>query len=559
MAIRMPGSIEFRLACAAYLPAMALPPMKLPNLREQKQPKPPLGSAQMRWSTLPAVGLVLPLLFLIAASCSSKGAAAPGKSEAGMGVAPVQRDLPAIAKDDTLRVLVNYSSTSYFLYKGQPMGFEYELLKRMADDMGLVLDMVLAGDMDSIFVQLNRGEVDLISHSLTITNERKKKVAFTDYLYLTAQVLVQRKPDNWRRISWSRLQSQTLQDAIDLIGDTVSVRKNSSYMARLQNLSEELGDTIYIDTMPGDMSTEEIIKKVVDGEIRYTIADANVAKVNAAYYPILDVDVPISFSQRIAWAVRKNSPALLAAINEWIENEKKGVDYYVIYNRYFKNKREFKRRIKSDYLSLNSNTISSYDPLIKRYAADPLGWDWRLLASLIYQESRFEPNADSWAGARGLMQIMPQTAEELGLTDRSDPEQSLRGGTRYLKQMHEHFDYIEDSLQRIKFSLAAYNCGLGHVEDAMVLAEQEGLNPELWDDNVDRMLLALSYPRNYRKPGIRYGYVRGIEPVTYVEQIFARYAQYATFIDAEGEGSTAQKTDQRLRPVYAMASPLPKL
>ncbi len=441
-----------------------------------------------------------------------------------------KRDLSDIKEDGKLNVLLSYSSTSYFLYKGQAMGFEYELLKRFAEHAGLELNIIIAKNLDSMFHDLNRGKADLIAHGLTITKDRKEKVQFTDYLYLTSQVLVQKKPDNWRSMTWAQTQSRLIHDAIELIGDTVSVRKKTSYVQRLENLSEEMGGKIIIDTLPGSLSTEKIIKKVVEGEIQYTVADENLAKVNAAYYPILNVEVPVSFSQRIAWATRDNSPELLKAINDWIEKEKKSVDYYVIYNRYFKNKRDFRRRIKSEFHSLNSNRISQYDELIKSYS-QPLGWDWRLVASLIYQESRFKPHVKSWAGAKGLMQIMPATARELGVTDRSNPEQSVKGGTKYLKRLYENFEEIPDSIERIKFSMAAYNCGYYHIKDAQALARINKLDTTKWEHNVEKMVLALSYPDNYNQDVVKYGYVRGIEPVTYVEQIFKRYDHYAKFIE----------------------------
>ncbi|HKJ80354.1 MAG TPA: transglycosylase SLT domain-containing protein, partial [Prolixibacteraceae bacterium] len=370
----------------------------------------------------------------------------------------------------------------------------------------------------------------MIAHGLTVTSDRKQKVNFTDYLYLTSQVLVQKKPDDWRNISWGKLQRHLVHDAVELIGDTVAVRENSSYIKRLINLSEELGDTIYINTLPGSLSTEKIIQKVADGELKFTVADKNLAQIQAAYNPVLDVTVPVSFSQRIAWAVRKNSPELLAAVNQWIEKEKKGVDYYVIYNRYFKNQRNLRRRVKSDFMSLNGNKISKYDPLIKKYAAQ-LGWDWRLVASLVFQESRFKPGAESWAGAKGLMQIMPRSAGELGVTNRADPEQSLKGGTTYLKKLYKRFDEVPDSLERIKLAMAAYNCGYSHVKDAQFLAKQNNLDTLVWTENVEKMVLALSDPSNYKKPGVKYGYVNGIEPVTYVDQIFKRYDHYIKFIE----------------------------
>jgi membrane-bound lytic murein transglycosylase F len=440
------------------------------------------------------------------------------------------KTLQKIKKEGKLTALTIYSGTSYFLYRGQPMGFEYELLQRFADHLGVELEIVVSQNIDSLLTELNFGEIDLVAHGITITSDRKEEVNFTDYLYLTHQVLVQRKPENWRRMNWSAIEKELIHDAIELIGDTVSVRQNSSYLQRLQNLSKEIGGEIYIDTLPGHLSTDRIIKMVVDGKIKYTVADDNIASINASYYHILDIDVPISFSQRIAWAVSPKSPELLVAVNSWLEEMKDEVDYYVIYNKYFKNRRNFRQRIQSDFYSLINNSISRYDELIKNYA-DAIDWDWRLIASLIYQESGFDPQASSWAGAGGLMQIMPSVAEELGVENRSDPEQSIRGGTKFLGSLWNNFEAVEDSVQRIKFTLASYNCGYYHVLDAQKLAEMNNLDKYRWDDNVAEMILELSYPENYNKPGIKYGFVRGIEPYTYVEQIFERYDHYRQFIE----------------------------
>lgn len=440
-----------------------------------------------------------------------------------------EKDLAEIKKDGYLNVLVVYSSTSYFIYRGQPLGFEYELLKRLAKHLDVKLKIKVAKDIDKNFELLNDGEVDLIAHGTTITNKRKRKVAFTDYLYLVHQVLVQRKPENWRNLSWSETQKHLIHDAVELIDDTVSVRKGSSYYNRLKNLSNELGGKIHINELDGSLSTDEIIQLVVDGKVKYTVADNNLAKINASYYPELNIDVPLSFSQRIGWAVRRNSPQLLAAINKWIAEERNETDYYVIYNKYFKNKRKFRRRIKSEYYSKNSNEISKYDGIIKKYATF-LQWDWRFLASQIYQESRFKVGAKSWAGAKGLMQIMPRTAESLGITNPADPQQSIKGGTNYLKTLFSRFKDIPDSLTRVKFTLAAYNCGYQHVRDAQRLAEVKKIDPTLWKGAIDSMLLALSHPQNYNHEQVQYGYVRGIEPVTYVEQIFERYDHYKNIV-----------------------------
>ncbi len=446
----------------------------------------------------------------------------------------IERDLDRIRKDGVLKAITVYSETSYFIYRGRPMGFEYELLKRLAGQLGVRLEIVEAQNLDEMVSMLNRGEGDLIAHGLTITKSRKAFVDFTKYLYLTQQVLVQRKPDNWRQKKLHEIQKELIQDPIELIKDTVSVRVASSYYERLQNLEEEVGGDIYIDTIPGTYSTGRIIKQVVEGAIDYTVADENIAEINSAYYPDLHVETPVSFSQRTAWAVRQNSPELLAAIDEWITEMREEVDYYVIYNRYFENKRSFRARVESEFYSLETGKISPYDPLIKQYAGN-LGWDWRFVSSIVYQESQFDPRARSWARARGLMQLMPATARELGVRDRTDPQQNLRAGTTYLGQLWERWSSIPDSTQRLKFTLASYNCGYHHVLDAQRLTEKYGGTPQQWDDQVAKYVLKLSYPKYYNDEAVDYGYVRGIEPVTYVRQIFERFEHYKRVMPLERE------------------------
>lgn len=443
---------------------------------------------------------------------------------------PIKRDLDEIKKDGKLKVLIAYSGTSYFLYKGKPMGYEYELLQYLADYLQLELEIIVSKNLNMLLPNLLQGDADLVAYGLAITNPRKKVAAFTDYLYLTHQVLVQRKPANWRKLTLDNIKKSGIQDPIELIGDTVSVRKNSSYFERLQNLSQEMGGKIITDTLDGSLSTAEIIQLVVDDKIKYTIADKNLASINASFFPILDVDMPVSFSQRIAWAVRPNSPNLLEETNMWIREFRKQTDYNVIYNKYFKNERSFKKRFKSEFYSINNNEISPYDEIIKA-EAKILNWDWRFLASLIYQESRFKNEVSSWSGAAGLMQMMPATAKEMGVADRLDPKDNIRGGARYLKKIYEGFDKITDTEQRIKFTLASYNCGYFHVKDAQKLAQLNQLDPNVWEGNVDQMILALTYPQNFNKEEIKYGYVRGQEPFNYVVDIFNRYDHFVRFID----------------------------
>ena len=447
------------------------------------------------------------------------------------GSSGASRDLNEIKKSGVLKAVTMYSSTSYFLYRGQAMGFEYELLDRIADHLDVELEILTAKNINELMSFLHEGKADIIAHGLAITENRRKYISFTNPLFLSHQVLIQKKPDNWRKMRLHEIQEALISDNVELIGKTVSVRAKSSYLQRLDNLMEEIGDVIYIDTVPANIETEKLIRMVVDGEIKYTVADNNIASINASYYPELDIKVPMSFSQRIAWGVREDSPELLSAVNNWLAEIKGKPDYNIIYKKYFENQRDFRKRILDDYFSTTSGKISQYDNLIQKYS-EILGWDWRLVSSLVYQESKFNPQSKSWAGAQGLMQLMPATAEELKVNDRTNPEENIKGGTKYLKYLWDRWEDIPDSIQRLKFVMASYNCGYYHVRDAVNLAEKDQVDTYMWDDHVELYILKLSDPEYFNDPVVHYGYARGIEPFTYVFEIFERYEHYRRFVPA---------------------------
>ena len=443
------------------------------------------------------------------------------------GIKPVAYDLPQIIDNGVLRVITTYSPTGYFIYKGQTMGFEYELFKRLADNLHVGLEVVLARNVDSVIPMLNRGEGDIIAIGYTITSDRKELVDFTEPYLITHQALVQKKPDNWRKMTLDQIDKTLIQDVTELIGDTISVRKNSSYYRRVKELSNELGGKVHINILPGSLSDEEIIQKVAMGEIRYSVIDYNKAAIHKSYFPVIDVSTPISLSQRIGWAVRKTSPELLNTINQELVEIKSKPDYNVIYRKYFENRKYFNRRLDSEYYTGVTGKFSKYDEMVKKYSKD-LGWDWILVKSLIYQESMFRNNRKSWSGAEGLMQLMPTTAEELGVEDLSDPEQNIKAGSLYLKRMHNYWEQIPDSIQRIKFAMASYNCGYGHIRDAQRLAEKYGKDSLSWDNGVDFFVKNLSNPKYFNDPIVQHGYARGSEPYDYVRDIFERYRNYKT-------------------------------
>jgi len=443
---------------------------------------------------------------------------------------PLETNLDRIREEGILRVVTEYNSISYFIYRGQPMGFQFEMLQALATHLDLELQVSVSNDLDKNFRDVKEGEVDLIAMNLTVTADRKKEVKFTAPLLQTRQVLVQRKPEHWERMNSSQVESNVLRNQLNLAGKTIYVQAGSIHARRLRTLSNEIGGGIVVKEV--QVETEQLVQRVALGEIDYTVCDENVALVNATYFPQLDVGTAISFPQNVAWAVKMNSDSLKAAVDEWIGTYKNSREYAILHNKYFRNRHTY-RSIHSEDYALGTGRISDYDEII-REESEVLDWDWRLLASMIYQESRFNPRAESWAGAFGLMQLMPGTAKNYGVTIESPARDQIRAGIRFLIWLNERFvDEIPDIEERRKFILAAYNIGYGHVQDARRLAEKNGDDPDIWMESVEKWLLRKSDPKYYTDKVVKYGYARGIETYNYVREVLERYEHYKNIINPE--------------------------
>jgi len=434
--------------------------------------------------------------------------------------------LKQVSDRGVLRVVTDFNSTSYFIYRGQPMGYQYEMLQELADHLGVKLEVSVNNNLEEKYEMLESGEVDLIAVNLAITKERRKIMDFTVPHTQTHQVLIQRKPSDWEKLSMKELESHLIRSQLDLADKTIYVQRNSSYAKRLHNLSDEIGDSINIVEV--DIGSEKLIEMVAMGEIDYTVSDENVAQVNETYFDNLDIETPVSFPQNLAWAVPKGADDLRYAIDTWLTDFKKTSKFAVIYHKYYRNKRSADI-IESDYFSNISGKISPFDVTLKQLSGD-IGWDWRLLASMVYQESRFNPHARSWAGAFGLMQLMPTTAKRFGVGPGSPPKMQLRAGIMFIHWLDKRLSDIENVQERGKFILAAYNVGLGHVLDARALAVKNGKNPDIWEGNVAEFLLSKSDPAVYSDPVVKYGYCRGEETYRYVAEILERYEHYKNLV-----------------------------
>lgn len=422
-------------------------------------------------------------------------------------------DLPQLKDSGRLVVLTLYNSTSYFIYRGQEMGFQYELAQQFAQSLGLKMEVKVAKNVADMERKLINGEGDLIAYNLPITKEGKNRVTYCGNEIITHQVIVQQ----------TGRQTRPLKDVTELIGKEVYV-KPGKYYERLVNLNQELGGGILIKKVTSDsIGVEDLIAQVSEGKIQYTVADNDIARLNATYFPNLNIHLSISFDQRSSWAVRRDCPLLAQAANEWQKNNATSPAYTASMKRYFETSKNLPH---SPILSLREGKISHYDELFKKYAKK-INWDWRLLASLAYKESNFDTTAVSWAGAKGLMQLMPSTAHAMGMPPgkEQNAEESIKAAVKYLGITTKSFMQIPEP-ERIHFVLASYNSGLGHVLDAMALAEKYGKKKYVWKDNVEKYILLKSQEEYFTDSVCKYGYFRGTETYTFVRDIMGRYEQY---------------------------------
>ena len=438
-----------------------------------------------------------------------------GRNDADFWESPVEIDLNTIEERGFIRVVVDNSSTSYYIYRGRAMGYEYELLRNLAARLGVSLRIIISNGLEESFRFLNEGRADIIAINFEVSEERKRYAKFTEAITDISPVLVQQQ------------KPQMVDSLTELTGKEIHIKKGTIYKDKLQALNDSLGLGMEVHEM--DESLESLILKVVNGELSYTVVDDDIAQVNATYYDNIDISFAVSSPNQVSWAVRKNSPELLETVNEWIAKIQRTGYNAILYNKYFVNKKNSYFRNNSAFSSVSGGGISAYDEIIKG-GADKLGWDWRLLAALVYKESRFDTSATSYAGAVGLLQLMPVTLSRFGVKDPNNPVESLRGGVNYLMYLDRFWlERVPNNTERIKFILASYNVGHGHVQDSWRLALKYGKDTRVWE-NVAFYLERKSKPQIYRDPLVKSGYAKGHLAVQYVTDILNLYQSYKVLV-----------------------------
>ena len=425
-------------------------------------------------------------------------------------------DLPQILQNDTLRVLTLNSSTSYFMYRDQPMGYHYDMITEFSRQYNLTPKIIVAKNSNTMIKLLNEGVADIIAYDMPVTNEMRDSVLYCGLKQISHQVLAQRVQHFDFMIT----------DVTNLIGKRVTVVKGSRYHERIMNLNNELGGGIIIEEISGDTTlVEDLIRMVSKGEIEYTIADDGLAKFNQTYFNNIDVHLPISFDQRSSWIVRKDSPILADSLNNWFEKSIAQPVYMRIIKRYFEVAKGYSDvHLPTFESNLGEGVISPYDVYFRQYGKT-VGIDWRLLASVSYQESTFNNEGISWAGAKGLMGLMPSTAASLGVDSEMliDPEANIKAGAEYLRNLIILFNSVENSDERLKLALASYNGGIGHISDARALAEKYDADEDVWDGSVEKFIQLKRLEQYYNDPVCKNGYFRGDETVEYVRDVVERW------------------------------------
>jgi len=424
-------------------------------------------------------------------------------------------DLEGLRKRRVLRVLTRNTAAMYFLWRGQLKGFEYEFAGEFAREHGLRLEMIVPGEGESLYDLLRDGRGDIIAAALTPPPDwRLDGITFCYPYNFVSHVVVARAGET------------PPQRFTDLAGRTFHVQRGSPFWRTLAPLEEEWGFDLV--AIPESFEPAEIIDRVASGEYDLTLADSLMLAIERSWRD--DVRGTVTLRERIprSWAVRDSNPELAKAVDDFVRRSYRGLFYNVIYGRYFKNPRGMGKQIADR--QIGADRLSPYDEIVKRHA-DEYGFDWRMVVAQMYEESRFNRTAESFAGARGLMQMMPQTAMELGIEDLDDPETSILAGLRYLDWVRDRFEPELSVQDRMWFTLAAYNAGPGHVRDARRLARQLGLNPNRWFENVEKAMLLLS--NSEYSSNAQHGYCRCGEPVAYVRQIRERFNAYVETLAAD--------------------------
>ncbi|MFQ3200797.1 MAG: membrane-bound lytic murein transglycosylase F [Zhongshania sp.] len=418
-------------------------------------------------------------------------------------------NLQRIRDDGVLRVLTRNGSTIYYQSQGEPAGFEYQLALAFANHLNVDLEMIPVVGLDEVFSGLADNRADIAAAGLSITPARQKALWFGPSYFSIKQYFI-----------YNRDVNAPMSSVAELIGKQIRVIGNTAHVEELKSLQKEYPELRWAESR--DLETIDLLEQLAGGQIDATIINSTEYYANRAFYPRFRIAFSAGKPRKLAWAMTA-TPANASLIKEmtlFFKNiNDNGKLARLIEQKFTFNERQTFISTHT-FLKMKKDRLSNVKGMIEQVAIE-YDLDWRFLAAISYQESYWNATARSPTGVRGMMMLTRSTAGELQVDDRLDPMQSLRGGARYYKKLYSRLPSGVESPDRSWFALAAYNIGLGHLEDARIITEQRGGNPNLWND-VRESLPLLRQQKWYKTS--KYGYARGDEAALYVRNIRDYYS-----------------------------------
>jgi membrane-bound lytic murein transglycosylase F len=442
--------------------------------------------------------------------------------------------LQEIKDAGVLRVLTRNSPTTYYEDRNGPTGFEYDLAKRFADYLGVKLHIEAQPSIDGIYENLGRGRADFAAAGLAIAPSREDAFQFT-LGYLDVDLVVLTHSDGILPTSIA-----------DLRNARIHVLAGSNAAKLLRDQQSTMPELHWEES--SDLETIDLLDLLDNKEVDAVIINSNEFNANRAFYRDLRVAFKVGDKTQLAWAFAKDprNERLIETVNDFIAHLKKSGELAQMIDHYYTQSADNDHYDAENFTDSLQSTLPKYREMIEQVAED-YDLDWRLLAAISYAESEWKPTATSPTGVRGMMMLTNATAKEVGVSNRIDPLQSLRGGARYLKGILQDVPTSIQEADRMWFALAIYNIGFGHVEDARVLAERLGKDPNKWTD-VKETLPLLQKSQYYERT--KNGYARGREPVRYVQNI-RYYYNLLTWTEVAKQRTPPPKaTDQYLPEIF---------
>lgn len=418
-------------------------------------------------------------------------------------------NLQGIRDEGVLRVLTRNGATTYHESQGKPAGFEYHLVKAFADHLGVKLEIIPVVALKEVFDGLQEGRADIAAAGLSITAERQQTLIFGPSYLSVKQFFI-----------YNRDVNEAFNSVDELVGKQMSIISNSAHASLMRELQQTHPQLSWNESR--DVETIDLLEQLVDGEIDATIVNSSEFYANRAFYPSIRIAFSAGKTRKLAWAIKSDqaNAGLIKAMAEFFALMEKNGKLARLIDRHFTFNERQSFISTHTFLQMKEERLPEVKGIIEQVAIE-YDLDWRLLAAISYQESHWDPEARSPTGVRGMMMLTRTTAKELNVDNRRDPMQSLRGGARYFKKLLSRISSSIEVPDRSWFALAAYNIGLGHVEDARIITEKRGGNPNLWND-VRKNLPLLRQPKWYKHT--KYGYARGDEAARYVRNIRDYYS-----------------------------------